>query len=51
MPNTPPNALMNPFQSEYFFKDHILFTCEPGYHLLKVGGVSHQLSLVNPNDV
>nr|XP_014266320.1 mannan-binding lectin serine protease 1 isoform X3 [Maylandia zebra] len=38
VPNTPPNALMNPFQSEYFFKDHILFTCEPGYHLLKDGG-------------
>ncbi|CAI5692414.1 unnamed protein product [Oreochromis niloticus] len=38
VPETPPNTLMNPFQSEYFFKDHILFTCEPGYHLLKDGG-------------
>ncbi|XP_030600980.1 mannan-binding lectin serine protease 1 isoform X2 [Archocentrus centrarchus] len=35
VPETPPNALINPIQSEYSFKDHVLFTCEPGYRLLK----------------
>ncbi|KAM9317703.1 mannan-binding lectin serine protease 1 [Pholidichthys leucotaenia] len=35
VPSTPPNTLMNPIQSEYSFKDHILFTCEPGYWMLK----------------
>uniref|UniRef100_A0A672YE86 Mannan-binding lectin serine peptidase 1 n=1 Tax=Sphaeramia orbicularis TaxID=375764 RepID=A0A672YE86_9TELE len=37
VPETPPNALLNPVQSEYIFKDHVLFTCEPGYRLLKDG--------------
>ncbi|XP_039986493.1 mannan-binding lectin serine protease 1 [Xiphias gladius] len=37
VPETPPGALINPVQSEYFFKDHILFICEPGYRLLKDG--------------
>ncbi|KAF3693460.1 Mannan-binding lectin serine protease 1 [Channa argus] len=37
VPEIPPHALMNPLQSEYSFKDHILFTCEPGYRLLKDG--------------
>ncbi|XP_076590722.1 mannan-binding lectin serine protease 1 isoform X3 [Chaetodon auriga] len=37
VPETPPHALLNPVQSEYFFKDHILVTCEPGYRLLKDG--------------
>lgn len=32
----PPNTLINPIQSEYSFKDYVMFTCEPGYHLLKV---------------
>uniref|UniRef100_A0A3Q2ZR90 MBL associated serine protease 1 n=1 Tax=Kryptolebias marmoratus TaxID=37003 RepID=A0A3Q2ZR90_KRYMA len=36
VPETPPNAVMKPVQSEYSFKDHIVFTCEPGYHLLQV---------------
>ncbi|XP_054452198.1 mannan-binding lectin serine protease 1 isoform X2 [Anoplopoma fimbria] len=36
-PDTPPNALLTPVQSEYSFKDHILFTCSPGYTLLKDG--------------
>ncbi|XP_037534331.1 mannan-binding lectin serine protease 1 [Nematolebias whitei] len=31
----PPNTLINPIQSEYSFKDYVMFTCEPGYHLLK----------------
>ncbi|XP_069029252.1 mannan-binding lectin serine protease 1 isoform X2 [Embiotoca jacksoni] len=39
VPETPPNALMNPVQSEYSFKDHVLFTCEPGYHLLQDGRI------------
>uniref|UniRef100_A0A3B5A7I5 Mannan-binding lectin serine peptidase 1 n=1 Tax=Stegastes partitus TaxID=144197 RepID=A0A3B5A7I5_9TELE len=33
----PPNALMNPVQSEYSFKDHVLFTCSPGYRMLQDG--------------
>uniref|UniRef100_A0AAQ5YIZ7 Mannan-binding lectin serine peptidase 1 n=1 Tax=Amphiprion ocellaris TaxID=80972 RepID=A0AAQ5YIZ7_AMPOC len=36
VPEAPPNVLMNPVQSEYFFKDHVLFTCEPGYRLLQI---------------
>ncbi|CAK6979956.1 mannan-binding lectin serine protease 1 isoform X2 [Scomber scombrus] len=35
VPENPPNALLTPVQSEYSFKDHILFTCEAGYRLLK----------------
>ncbi|XP_044057497.1 mannan-binding lectin serine protease 1 isoform X1 [Siniperca chuatsi] len=37
VPEIPPNALLNPVQSEYSFKDHILFSCAPGYRLLKDG--------------
>ncbi|XP_041824186.1 mannan-binding lectin serine protease 1 isoform X2 [Melanotaenia boesemani] len=37
VPETPSNAVMNPVQSEYSFKEHILFTCEPGYRLQKDG--------------
>ncbi|XP_044209784.1 mannan-binding lectin serine protease 1 isoform X1 [Thunnus albacares] len=37
VPESPPNALLTPVQSEYIFKDHILFTCEAGYRLLKDG--------------
>ncbi|RVE65324.1 hypothetical protein OJAV_G00134990 [Oryzias javanicus] len=37
VPETPPHALLEPVQSEYFFKDHILFTCLPGYCLMKDG--------------
>ncbi|XP_076024880.1 mannan-binding lectin serine protease 1 isoform X2 [Genypterus blacodes] len=37
LPGSPANTLLNPIQSEYFFKDHILFTCEPGYRLVKGG--------------
>ncbi|XP_029372881.1 mannan-binding lectin serine protease 1 isoform X2 [Echeneis naucrates] len=37
VPEIPPNAFINPVQSEYYFNDHILFTCEPGYRLLKDG--------------
>ncbi|XP_068440607.1 mannan-binding lectin serine protease 1 [Clinocottus analis] len=36
-PETPPNALLTPVQSEYSFKDHILVTCSPGFTLLKDG--------------
>ncbi|XP_028274789.1 mannan-binding lectin serine protease 1 isoform X2 [Parambassis ranga] len=36
-PEAPPNALMTPVQSEYSFKDHVLFTCEPGFRLLQNG--------------
>ncbi|XP_074496947.1 mannan-binding lectin serine protease 1 isoform X3 [Sebastes fasciatus] len=36
-PEAPPHALLTPVQSEYSFKDHILFTCSPGYTLLKDG--------------
>uniref|UniRef100_A0A8C4GI55 Mannan-binding lectin serine protease 1 n=1 Tax=Dicentrarchus labrax TaxID=13489 RepID=A0A8C4GI55_DICLA len=35
VPEAPPHALLNPVQSEYSFKDHILVTCEPGFRLLK----------------
>ncbi|XP_029301697.1 mannan-binding lectin serine protease 1 [Cottoperca gobio] len=34
-PETPPNVVLTPVQSEYSFRDHILFTCSPGYTLLK----------------
>ncbi|CAJ1066414.1 mannan-binding lectin serine protease 1 isoform X1 [Xyrichtys novacula] len=37
IPEVPPHTLMNPVQSEYSFKDHVLFTCEEGYKLLKDG--------------
>ncbi|XP_008307430.1 mannan-binding lectin serine protease 1 isoform X1 [Cynoglossus semilaevis] len=37
VPEIQPHALMNPVQSEYSFKDHIVFTCEPGFRLLKDG--------------
>uniref|UniRef100_A0A7N6BCP5 Mannan-binding lectin serine peptidase 1 n=1 Tax=Anabas testudineus TaxID=64144 RepID=A0A7N6BCP5_ANATE len=37
VPESPPHVVINPVQSEYSFKDHILFTCEPGYRLLKDG--------------
>nr|XP_033486236.1 mannan-binding lectin serine protease 1 isoform X2 [Epinephelus lanceolatus] len=36
-PEVPPNAVLTPVQSEYSFRDHILFTCSPGYTLLKDG--------------
>ncbi|XP_074536099.1 mannan-binding lectin serine protease 1 [Halichoeres trimaculatus] len=36
-PEAPPHASMNPVQSEYRFRDHLLFTCEEGYRLLKDG--------------
>ncbi|XP_059187576.1 mannan-binding lectin serine protease 1 isoform X2 [Centropristis striata] len=36
-PETPPNAVLTPVQSEYSFRDHVLFTCLPGYKLLKDG--------------
>ncbi|XP_078138537.1 mannan-binding lectin serine protease 1 [Centroberyx gerrardi] len=37
VPESPAKALLNPVQSEYSFKDHILVTCQPGYRLLKDG--------------
>ncbi|KAK1900411.1 Mannan-binding lectin serine protease 1 [Dissostichus eleginoides] len=35
-PEAPPHALLTPVQSEYSFKDHILFTCSTGFTLLQV---------------
>ncbi|KAM3616834.1 uncharacterized protein V6R79_024178 [Siganus canaliculatus] len=32
-----PHTLLNPVQSVYSFKDHVLLTCEPGYRLVKDG--------------
>ncbi|XP_070685856.1 mannan-binding lectin serine protease 1 [Pempheris klunzingeri] len=37
VPEAPPHVVLNPVQSEYSFKDHILFTCEPGHGLLQGG--------------
>ncbi|XP_029922409.1 mannan-binding lectin serine protease 1 [Myripristis murdjan] len=37
VPESPENSLLNPVQSEYSFKEHILVTCKPGYRLLKDG--------------
>uniref|UniRef100_UPI0037E7B9EA mannan-binding lectin serine protease 1 isoform X3 n=1 Tax=Semicossyphus pulcher TaxID=241346 RepID=UPI0037E7B9EA len=37
VPEAPPHAVLNPVQSEYFFNDHVLLTCEEGYRLLKDG--------------
>ncbi|XP_078785950.1 mannan-binding lectin serine protease 1 isoform X3 [Oryzias latipes] len=39
VPETPPHGVLEPVQSEYFFKDHILFTCVSGYCLMKDGAV------------
>ncbi|XP_038549482.1 mannan-binding lectin serine protease 1 isoform X2 [Micropterus salmoides] len=39
VPEAPPHALLNPIQSEYSFKDHVLLSCELGYRLLKDGEV------------
>ncbi|XP_042344563.1 mannan-binding lectin serine protease 1 [Plectropomus leopardus] len=36
-PEVPPNGVLTPVQSEYSFRDHILFTCSPGYTLIKDG--------------
>ncbi|KAM8903623.1 mannan-binding lectin serine protease 1 [Spinachia spinachia] len=36
-PEAPPNALLTPVQSTYFFKDHIMITCSPGFRLTKDG--------------
>ncbi|KAK5868125.1 hypothetical protein PBY51_009167 [Eleginops maclovinus] len=36
-PEAPPHAVLTPVQSEYSFRDHILFTCSPGYTLLQDG--------------
>ncbi|KAM4628268.1 mannan-binding lectin serine protease 1 isoform 2-T2 [Polymixia lowei] len=37
VPETPANGLLNPVQSEYSFRDHILVTCQPGFRLLMDG--------------
>ncbi|XP_072318134.1 mannan-binding lectin serine protease 1 [Eucyclogobius newberryi] len=36
-PETPPNAVLTPIQSEYSFTDHALLTCQSGYGILKDG--------------
>ncbi|XP_061575933.1 mannan-binding lectin serine protease 1 [Cololabis saira] len=41
----PLNAVMNPVQSEYSFKDHVVFTCAPGYHLVQDGEVLDHIQL------
>ncbi|KAM4521336.1 mannan-binding lectin serine protease 1, partial [Odontesthes bonariensis] len=45
VPEAPTNTVMSPVQSEYSFKDHVLFTCEPGYRLLKDGELQDHLQL------
>ncbi|XP_041669933.1 mannan-binding lectin serine protease 1 isoform X2 [Cheilinus undulatus] len=37
VPEAPPHSVMNPVQSEYSFKDHVVFTCKEGYRLVKDG--------------
>ncbi|XP_034021443.1 mannan-binding lectin serine protease 1, partial [Thalassophryne amazonica] len=37
LPEIPDHALRTPVQSEYFFKDHLVLACQPGYRLLKDG--------------
>ncbi|XP_029027076.1 mannan-binding lectin serine protease 1 isoform X2 [Betta splendens] len=37
VPQTPANGLLRPVQTFYSFQDHVLFTCEPGYRLIKDG--------------
>ncbi|XP_028320211.1 mannan-binding lectin serine protease 1 isoform X2 [Gouania willdenowi] len=44
-PEAPPHAVLNPVQSEYFFKDHLVFTCELGYHLYQDGDSVDQYQL------
>ncbi|CAN9511246.1 unnamed protein product [Ophioblennius macclurei] len=38
-PVAPPHVLLDPIQSEYFLKDHLVLTCEAGYHLVQDGQV------------
>lgn len=35
-PLQPPNGHVEPLQSQYFFKEHVTVTCDPGYLLQKV---------------
>ncbi|MCJ8739768.1 hypothetical protein PDJAM_G00050990 [Pangasius djambal] len=37
VPMLPPNGHLEPLQSKYFFKEHIMVTCDPGYLLQKDG--------------
>ncbi|XP_017564365.2 mannan-binding lectin serine protease 1 isoform X2 [Pygocentrus nattereri] len=37
VPIVPPNGHLEPLQSQYFFKEHITVTCDPGYTLQKDG--------------
>ncbi|KAK5600861.1 hypothetical protein CRENBAI_008504 [Crenichthys baileyi] len=41
----PSNAVMVPIQSEYSFKDHVVFSCQPGFLLIQDGGMSDHLQL------
>uniref|UniRef100_A0A3Q2D7J6 MBL associated serine protease 1 n=1 Tax=Cyprinodon variegatus TaxID=28743 RepID=A0A3Q2D7J6_CYPVA len=45
VPEAPPNAVMVPVQSEYSFKDHVVFSCQRGFHLLQDGGMVDRLQL------
>lgn len=50
LPVATPNMLLHPIQSEYFFKDHLVLTCEPGYGLLHGGQVvSHYQAFCGSN--
>uniref|UniRef100_A0A096M5R1 MBL associated serine protease 1 n=1 Tax=Poecilia formosa TaxID=48698 RepID=A0A096M5R1_POEFO len=45
VPEAPPNAVMVPIQSEYTFRDHVVFSCQPGFILVQDGGTSDRLQL------
>ncbi|KAM4589388.1 mannan-binding lectin serine protease 1 [Fundulus diaphanus] len=45
VPEALPNAVMVPVQSEYSFKDHVVFSCQPGFLLIQDGGTLDHLQL------
>ncbi|KAK5904112.1 hypothetical protein CesoFtcFv8_005709 [Champsocephalus esox] len=49
-PEAPLHALLTPVQSEYSFKDHILFTCSTGFTLLQDGEALDHLQIVCQSD-
>uniref|UniRef100_A0A672H7B7 Mannan-binding lectin serine peptidase 1 n=1 Tax=Salarias fasciatus TaxID=181472 RepID=A0A672H7B7_SALFA len=50
LPVAPPHVIMDPIQSEYFFKDHLVLSCEPGYRLLQDGQVVSHYQMVCGSD-
>ncbi|KAM4743106.1 mannan-binding lectin serine protease 1 isoform 2-T2 [Anableps anableps] len=45
VPEAPPNTVMISIQSEYSFRDHVVFICQPGFLLIQDGGTPDHLQL------